>query len=324
MAETTLHRRSLYSVTEPIASDGSSGGDNGPAPSFAIIPSWSTRLKVATKGGDTKDCLILNIKPRVAVTLRPGQHASMSFDMVGGVLSGPGCEAVESAFESLRGEWLNNDREPVSPAQAWKAAIESSESARTIPAVVERIAALEPEWRAFLTRFSDTSNNDATRNFSCRVSSRKDSMLVLNTPSETSMPTTEHQFYIECHVPIAVRPETGRLSASTAATANFPTSFDIYPGVQMMTGGSSGAVEPVDFVSNVVSGHRPSRDSLRHYVDTLEGGTDGTKKNTRMNLLHVSYTREYSRVAKVIQEMREEGIETAQRYSASHKLTVIP
>jgi hypothetical protein len=326
MTETTLHRRSLYSGTEPTASDVSSSQNDGPKPSFAIIPNWSTRLKVTSKGGDTKDCLLLTLKPRVAVTLRPGEPASMSFDMVGGVLSGPGCEAVESAFESLRGEWLNNDQQPISHAHAWKSAVESSDSggARTIPAVVQLISALEPEWKAFLTRFSETSNNDTTRNFTCRVSSRKDSLLVVNTPSEASMPTTEHQFYIECYVPIAVRPGRRRPSPPAAETATFPTSFDIYPGVQMMTGGSSGVVRPVDFVSNVVSGHRPSRDSLKQYVDTLEGGTDGTKKNTRMNLLHVSYTREYSGIGRVIQVLREEGIETAQRYAASHKLAMIP
>jgi hypothetical protein len=85
----------------------------------------------------------------------------MKFDMVGGVLSGPGCEAVESAFECLRQEWLSSN--PEGPAQAWKAVIESSESARTIPTVVEQIVALEPQWKSFLTRFSDTSNADMTR-----------------------------------------------------------------------------------------------------------------------------------------------------------------
>ncbi|RSH90302.1 hypothetical protein EHS25_001636 [Saitozyma podzolica] len=204
MTEATLHRRSLYSITEPTASDGSSSRNDGPDPSFAIIPNWSTRLKVTSRGCDTKDCLLLNIKPRVAVTVRPGEPASMSFDMVGGVLSGPGCEAVD-------------------PAQAWKTALGNSESARTIPTVVERIAALEQEWKAFLTRFSDVSNADMTRDFSCRVTSRKNSLLVVNRLSEDPPSTLQHQFFLECYEPIAVRPKEGRASPTSGSAGDHAT-----------------------------------------------------------------------------------------------------
>jgi hypothetical protein len=325
MADTILHRRSLYSEVQTVVSARPSGSSQVPNPSFAIIPEWSTRLKVTSRGGGTKDCLLLNIKPRVAVTLKPGKPAAMSFDMVGGVLSGPGCESVESAFESLHQEWLSKDREPVSPAHSWKEDIESSESGapRTIPAVVARISALEPEWRAFLDSFSKNSNTDMAGNFTCRVSSRRNSLLDLNKSSEGSTPTTEHKFYVECYVPIAVRPEGGIPPHPATGSATFPTSFDIYPGVEMITRGTHGVVEPVDFVNNFVSGHKPSRDSRQRYVELSVSDTDDTQKNTRMNQLIVGLTRECSRVGKALTKLSEEGIETAERYAASRNLTVI-